>query len=84
MATFSAVIREITPVVYRDAVSAGMPDGEVGLEQGGSGASAYAEAITTYLGLALSRMANRTTTMTTHNRANGSVEQSFIRPAYGF
>ena len=55
-----------------------------GLEQGGSGARAYAEAITTYLGLALSRMANRTTTMTTHNRANGSVEQSFIRQAYGF
>ncbi len=84
MATFSEVINGITPVVHRDAVDAGMPDGELGLEQGGSGARAYAEAITTYLALALSRMANRTTTMTTHNRANGSVEQSFIRPAYGF
>ncbi len=84
MATFSEVINGITPVVHRDAVGAGMPDGELGLEQGGSGARAYAEAITTYLALALSRMANRTTTMTTHNRANGSVEQSFIRPAYGF
>lgn len=84
MATFCEVINGITPAVHRDAVGAGMPDDELGLERGGSGARAYAEAITTYLALALSRMANRTTTMTTHNRANGSVEQSFIRPAYGF
>jgi putative DNA methylase len=84
MATFSEVINGTTPVVHRDAVAAGMPDDGPGLERGGSGARAYAEAITTYLALALSRMANRTTTMTTHNRANGSVEQSFIRPAYGF
>ena len=84
MATFSEVINGITSAVHRDAVDVGMPDAELGLEQGGSGARAYAEAITTYLALALSRMANRTTTMTTHNRANGSVEQSFIRPAYGF
>lgn len=84
MATFCEAINGITPVVHRDAVGAGMPDDELGLERGGSGARAYAEAITTYLALALSRMANRTTTMTTHNRANGSVEQSFIRPAYGF
>ncbi len=84
MATFSEVIAEVTPEVYRDAVAAGMPESGPGVEQGGSGARAYAEAITTYLALTLSSMANRTTTMTTHNRANGSVEQSFIRPAYGF
>ncbi len=84
MATFCEAINGITPVVHRGAIGAGLPDDELGLEQGGSGARAYAEAITTYLALALSRMANRTTTMTTHNRANGSVEQSFIRPAYGF
>ena len=84
MATFAEVIGDMTPVVHRDALSAGLADDGAGVEQGGSGARAYAEAVTTYLGLALSRMANRTTTMTTHNRANGSVEQSFIRPAYGF
>ena len=84
MATFAEVISEMTPVVHRDALAAGMFDGGAGVEQGGTGARAYAETVTTYLALALSRMANRTTTMTTHNRANGSVEQSFIRPAYGF
>ena len=84
MATFSEVIAEITPAVHRDAAGAGMSESGPGVEQGGSGARAYAEAITTYLALTLSSMANRATTMTTHNRANGSVEQSFIRPAYGF
>ena len=84
LATFSEVIAGTTPLVHRDALAAGMADDGVGIEQAGNGASAYAEAVTTYLALALSRMANRTTTMTTHNRANGSVEQSFIRPAYGF
>ena len=84
MATFAEVITAMTSRVHRDAIAAGMADEGVGLERGGTGARAYAEAVTTYLALALSRMANRTTTMTTHNRANGSVEQSFIRPAYGF
>ncbi len=84
MGTFAEVISGMAPVVYRDALAAGLADDGVGVEQGGGGARAYAEAVTTYLALALSRMANRTTTMTTHNRANGSVEQSFIRPAYGF
>lgn len=84
MATFSEAIGDITPLIRRDAVAAGMANTRVGVERGGCGAVAYAEAITTYLAVALSSMANRTTTMTTHNRANGSVEQSFIRPAYGF
>ncbi len=84
MAMFSEVIAEITPAVHRDAVAAGMSEIGPGVEQGGDGARAYAEAVTTYLALTLSSMANRTTMMTTHNRANGSVEQSFIRPAYGF
>ena len=84
LATFSGEIAGITPLVERDALATGMADDGVGIEQAGNGARGYAEAVTTYLALALSRMANRTTTMTTHNRANGSVEQSFIRPAYGF
>ena len=84
MATFSEVITGIVSAIHHDAVAAGISTSGPGVEQGGSGARAYAEAVTTYLALALSRMANRTTTMTTHNRANGSVEQSFIRQAYGF
>ena len=84
MSAFAEAIRQITDRVRADAQAAGLGDDPLGLEKGGAGALAYAEAITTYLGLTLSRLANRTSTMTIHNRANGSVEQSFVQPAYAF
>lgn len=84
MGTFAEVIAEIAPAIRSDGISAGMNDDPLSLERGGAGAAAYAEAVVTYLGLTLSRMANRVSTMTIHNRANGSVEQSFVQPAYAF
>ena len=84
MGTFAEVIAEFAHVIQRDAEAAGLADDSLGIEVGGRGATAYAEAVTTYLGLTLSRMANRVSTMTIHNRANGSVEQSFVQPAYAF
>lgn len=84
MGTFADVIADVAKAVRRDAEAAGLPDDSIGIEKGGTGATAYAEAVTTYLGLTLSRMANRVSTMTIHNRANGSVEQSFVQPAYAF
>jgi len=84
MCTFAEVIAGVGDRIRADALAAGMEDDPLGLEKGGTGALAYAEAVTTYLGLTLSRMANRVSTMTIHNRANGSVEQSFVQPAYAF
>ena len=84
MAAFAEAIRGIGDRVRADAQAAGLSDDPLGIEKGGTGAAAYAEAVVTYLGLTLSRMANRTSTMTIHNRANGSVEQSFVQPAYAF
>ncbi len=84
MCTFAEVLASFEDRIRADALAAGMEDDPIGLEKGGKGALAYAEAVTTYLGLTLSRMANRVSTMTIHNRANGSVEQSFVQPAYAF
>ena len=84
MGTFAEVISELAQTIRHDAQAAGLSDDPLGVEKGGTGAAAYAEAVTTYLGLTLSRMANRVSTMTIHNRANGSVEQSFVQPAYAF
>lgn len=84
MWAFAEAIRGITDRIRADALAAGLGDDPLGIEKGGAGALAYAEAVTTYLGLTLSRLANRTSTMTIHNRANGSVEQSFVQPAYAF
>jgi putative DNA methylase len=84
LTTFSRTIRELHQVVRRDAAAAGLSDDASQLHCGGHGAMAYADAVVTYLGLTLSRMSNRMSMMTIHNRANGSVEQSFVQPAYAF
>jgi putative DNA methylase len=84
MVTMCDVLRELEPLVEEDARRAGLCDDDSALRDGGGGARGYAEAVTTYLALVISRMANRVSTMTVHNRANGSVEQSFVQPGYAF
>lgn len=88
MVTMCDCLRDLTPVIQDDARRAGLDGTEespgIPLRDHGHGARAHAEAVTTYLALAISRMANRVSTMTVHNRANGSVEQSFIQPGYVF
>lgn len=55
LGTFSDLVAEARQHARRDALAAGLPDDGISLEQGGAGAARYAEAVTTYLGLALSR-----------------------------
>lgn len=84
MTTACDVLTELRSTMCHDALSAGVVDDRTPLHLGGTGTVAHADAITTYLGITISRMANRVSTMTVHNRANGSVEQSFIQPGYAF
>lgn len=55
LTTFSEMVSEVRDRVLADALVTGMPPGER-LEAGGSGAEAYADALATYLGLAVSKM----------------------------
>lgn len=84
MVTMCDVLDDLRSTIELDAIAAGIAADDTPLRGGGRGARAYGEAVSTYLGLAISRMANRVSTMTIHNRANGSVEQSFVQPAYAF
>lgn len=59
LTTFSDLVQESIARCRRDALAAGMADGGVGLDAGGSGAAAYAEAVGLYLALAISRLADR-------------------------
>src|SRR5690606_5179398 len=61
--TFSNLISEVRERVRRDAAAAGMADDGVPLREGGTGATAYADAVATYLGLALDRLADRSSTI---------------------
>ncbi len=55
LTTFSDLVGEARDRVLRDALAAGMPEGER-LEVGGTDAAAYADAVATYLGMVVSRV----------------------------
>ncbi|SNT38559.1 DUF1156 domain-containing protein [Rhodococcoides kyotonense] len=57
LTTLSDLVAEVRAVVLRDALAGGLPE-SVSLDKGGAGADAYADAVATYLGLAVSRYTN--------------------------
>ena len=59
LCTFSDLLREARAVVEEHARARGMVSDGSGLRQGGSGATAYADAVATYLGFAIDKLANR-------------------------
>ena len=65
LTTFSDLVGEARERVQRDDVASGMPDDGTPLRDAGTGALAYAEAVSVYLGFAVSKTANRATTLCT-------------------
>jgi putative DNA methylase len=55
LTTFSDLVGEARERVLQDAIAAGLDEG-TRLEQGGTGAAAYADAVATYLGMGVSRL----------------------------
>jgi putative DNA methylase len=58
LTTFSDLVQEARERVQHDALAAGLPDDAKPLRDGGTGATAYAEAVAVYLGLGISRLAD--------------------------
>ncbi len=56
LTTFSDLVGEAIARIKRDALAAGLPDDNQPLAKVGAGATAYAEAVGVYLGIALSRL----------------------------
>jgi putative DNA methylase len=79
--TFSDLITEVREKIRNDALSFGFTEDNTGLDAGGSGPQAYAEAISVYLGCALSRLATYNNTICYWNIKGGSVGQIFVRQA---
>ena len=55
LTTFSDLVQEARERVQRDALAAGLPDDGKPLRDGGTGATAYAEAVGVYLAFGVSR-----------------------------
>ncbi|MDP9888289.1 DUF1156 domain-containing protein [Pseudarthrobacter enclensis] len=64
LTTFSDVLAEAREQVLADALAAGLPEGDR-LEAGGTGAAAYADAVSTYLAFAISRLTNKLSSLCT-------------------
>lgn len=76
---FSDLVGEAIEKIYKDAVIAGFSDDHVPLRDDGIGALAYAEAVGVFLGMAVSRQANRSSRMSFWNTGRETVEQVFAK-----
>ncbi len=65
--------------IRRDAIAAGLPDDDMPLRDGGTGARAYAQAVAVYLGFALSKLADRGSTICTWFTERDSTRNTFAR-----
>lgn len=81
LTTFSDLVQEAREKAIADAKAFGLPDDHQGLAQGGSGATAYGEAITVYLSLATSRWSDMSNSVCSWNSTNQNVRALFARQA---
>lgn len=83
LTTFSDLVPEAIARVRADALAAGMADDGRGLDAGGSGVSAYAEAVGVYLGIALSRLTDICNSLCRWESSKTQVRNLFGRQAIG-
>ena len=79
LTTFSDLVQEARERVKRGAIAAGLPDAARPLRDGGSGATAYADAVGVYLAFALSKLADRGSTICTWFTERDSTRNTFAR-----
>ncbi|CAB3661248.1 DUF1156 domain-containing protein [Paraburkholderia rhynchosiae] len=80
LVTFSSLVDEAIAKCRGDARDAGVPGDESGLEAGGSGANAYAEAVGVYLALAVGKFADNASSLCSWH--SGAAHQK-IRATFG-
>lgn len=80
LVTFSDLVSEVRDLVLHDAIAAGYPQGE-SLFRGGLGAEAYADAIATYLSMAISKLADWSSSICSWINGVEKVRNTFPRHA---
>ncbi|MCA9241014.1 MAG: DUF1156 domain-containing protein, partial [Planctomycetales bacterium] len=81
LTTFSDLVQEARERVKRDALAAGLPDDGKPLDAGGTGITAYAEALSIYWSFALSKVADRGSSLTRWMPTRDSMYNTFSRQA---
>ncbi len=81
LTTFSDLIPKVREEVLKDALATGMMDDGLPLAEGGHGAQAYADAIATYLALAVDKGADYWSSICSWHTSNEQITHTFARQA---
>lgn len=80
LTTLADTVTEVRELVLKDALAAGMPEGEP-LDRGGHGGRAYADAVSVYLSLAVSRQTDYSSSICGWNINREGLRNVFARQA---
>lgn len=81
LSTFSDLVPEAIERCTQDAIAAGLLDDGIGLDAGGKGATAYAQAVGVYLALAADRMTDSHSSLVTWTSQRETLRNTFGRQA---
>ena len=81
LTTFSDLVSEARERIRHGAVAAGLPDDGVPLREGGTGATAYAEAVSVYLAFAVDKIADYWSTICSWHNSREVIRNTFGRQA---
>ncbi|HFD87446.1 MAG TPA: DUF1156 domain-containing protein, partial [Gammaproteobacteria bacterium] len=81
LTTFSDLVQEAREKVIEDACKSGWDDDGQGLDAGGTGATAYGDAVAVYLAFAINKLADRGSTICSWDSSRSSTRNTFGRQA---
>jgi putative DNA methylase len=81
LTTFSDLVAVAREKIRNDACNLGPPGDDQGLDSGGTGATAYAEAVSVYLAFAISKIANIGSSIASWMSDRGAFRETFARQA---
>ena len=81
LTTFSDLVHEAWSEIEGDALAAGLSNDPTALRDGGTGAKAYAEAVSVYLAFGVSKLTNLGSTITSWMSDRGALRETFSRQA---
>ena len=81
LSTFSELVGEVKQKVEKDAIDAGINNDHISLDDGGVGAKAYGEAISSYLALVVDKLADRGSTICSWDVSREGMSHTFGRQA---
>ncbi|MBK1695422.1 hypothetical protein CKO09_11835 [Chromatium weissei] len=81
LTTFSDLVSEAIGRIKHDALTAGLLNDDQGIDAGGTGAQAYAEAVGVYLAFAVSKMTNVGSAIASWMSDRGAFRETFARQA---